>query len=67
MDMRKTYKQVAEKNNMSVEEVERVMQAALDAAYATPGFQVEYGGRAGEKPTLEEFLVHMAGRVAGGS
>ena len=59
MNMKKIYKQVAKKNGVSVAEVKREMQKAIDSAYVDPNFYARCVQRKGEIPTIEEFLTHM--------
>ena len=66
MSMRKVYREVARKNGVSVAEVKRDMQAAIDHAYTnTPndgitGAWQNRVPRKGEIPTAEEFIRYAA-------
>lgn len=64
MNMKKIYKQIAKKNGVSVSEVKSEIQAAIDATYENPNFHAQCVYRAGDKPTPEEFISHMARRVS---
>lgn len=70
MSMRKVYRTIARKNKISVAEVKREMQTAIDYAYEhTPddGITGAYQNqvpRKGEVPTTDELIRHMA-RKAG--
>ena len=62
MNMKNIYRQVAKKHGVSIAEVKREMQAAIDAAYANPSesdatkAQQNRIPRIGVTPTVEEFL-----------
>lgn len=66
MGMRKIYREVARKYGVTVQEVKREMQAAIDAAYTnTPNDGVTRAWqnrvpRKGEMPTAEELIRYMA-------
>lgn len=63
MNMKKVYKAIAKKHGVSVTEVRREIQAAIDEAYKNPNFHAQCVYRNGDKPTPEEFITHMARRV----
>jgi len=63
MNMRKIYRTIAKQHGVSVAEVKRDMQVAIDEAYKNPNFHAQCVYRAGNKPTPEEFITHMARRV----
>jgi len=63
---RKIYKAIAKKHGISVEEVKREMQKAVDAAYVFPSAEAESVPRAGEKPTIEEFIDYSVKKIKGG-
>jgi len=63
---RKIYKEIARKHGVSIGEVRRDIQAAIDEAYKTPSFYARCVYREGEKPTPEEFITHIARRVKAG-
>lgn len=67
MNMKKIYRQIAKKNGVSVAEVKREIEAAIDAAYENPNFHAQCVYRAGDKPTPEEFIAHMARRASAGN
>jgi len=69
MGMRDVYRKVAEKHGVSIEEVKRDMQLAIDETYKNPKnselikkikdqIQCEE-----EKPTVEEFVLYIANMV----
>ena len=64
---RKMYQAIAEKHGATVEEVERDMAAALAVgmANADPDVQAEWAKipHAGESPTIEEVITHLADKV----
>ena len=64
MKMAKIYKKLAKAYGVSVAEVKRNMQEAINAAYINPTFHAECVHREGEIPTTEEFLAHMVRRIA---
>lgn len=63
MSMRKIYRQIARKYGVTVAEVKRDMQAAIDEAYKNPNAAALDVRRNGDKPTPEEFIAHIARRV----
>ncbi len=69
MSMRNIYREIARKNGVTVEEVKREMQEAINAAYrVTPVDSItrEYQDRVprvGEVPTAEEFIRYAAKEV----
>jgi len=60
---KKIYKEIAKIYGVAVEEVEREMQAAIDAAYIDPTFHAKCVDLQGEKPTTEEFIAHIVRRA----
>ncbi len=60
MSMRDVYRKIARKNGVSVQEVKREMQAAIDAAYTNPRpetmIQQHRVPRKGKIPTPDEFI-----------
>lgn len=69
MDLRKIYREVAKQNGVTVEEVKREMQEAIDAAYNSPynnditrAYQDKIP-RKGKVPTVDEFILYMADRT----
>ncbi len=69
MNMRKIYREVARKHGVTVEEVKREMQAAINEAYTnTPndGITGAYQNRVprkGEIPTTDAFIRYVAKEV----
>ena len=60
---RKIYKQIAHKHGVSVEEVRRDMQSAIDEAYKNPNFYARCVYREGDTPAPEEFIAHITRMV----
>lgn len=60
---RKIYRQIAKKHGVSVAEVKRDMQEAIDAAYQNPNSAAMTVPRKGAVPTPDEFIAHVAKRV----
>lgn len=64
MSMRNIYRKIAKENGVTLAEVKRDMQAAIDAAYNNPpddGITKAYQQRVPRKnevPTVEEFIRH---------
>ena len=56
---RKIYKQIAKQHGVTVAEVKRDMQAAIDAAYIKPNLSAQSVKRKGETPTPDEFIKHV--------
>ncbi len=65
MNMKKVFRKVAKQHGISVAQMKREMQAAIDEAYKNPSFHAECVHRAGAVPTPEEFVAHMARRLKG--
>ncbi|MFA6729993.1 MAG: sporulation initiation factor Spo0A C-terminal domain-containing protein [Candidatus Izemoplasmatales bacterium] len=64
MNMKKIYKQISKKHGVSVSDVKRDMQAAINAAYANPTFYADCVVREKEIPTPAEFVRHLSNRVS---
>lgn len=60
---RKIYREIARKHGVSVKEVKRDMQEAVDKAYENPTFYARCVHRKDEKPTIDEFVEHIARRL----
>ena len=60
---RKIYKKIAKNHGVSVAEIKRDMQSAIDDTYKNPTFQARCVDCAGEKPEIEEFIDHIARRA----
>ena len=60
---RKAYRQIAKKHGVSVDEVKRDMQEAVNEAYKNPNFHARAVDYKGEKPTVDEFIDHMVRRI----
>ena len=67
MNWEKVLKKVARENGISVAEVRRDIQTAINAAYIYPTFHAQCVYRKGDKPTPEEFLSHITRRVIAGA
>lgn len=69
MSMRQIYKKVAKEYGVTVAEVKRDMQAAIDAAYMNPDtdeITAAYQNRVprkGEVPTPEELIKYAAQKI----
>ena len=59
----KMYKAIAKKYGVSVEEVKREMQKAIDAAYLFPNYEVEKIPHKGETPTIDEFIKNAVDKI----
>lgn len=64
MSMRKIYREIAKKHGVSIADVKRDMQAAIDAAYIKPNRHALEVSRRGDKPTPEEFIAYMAHKAS---
>ena len=60
---RSDYKKIAKKHGVSIQEVKRDMQAAVDAAYVNPAFHAQCVCSKGATPTVDELVTHVARRV----
>lgn len=69
MSMRNVYRKIAKEHGVTVAEVKRDMQAAIDAAYTNPpqdGVTPAYQNRVprkGEIPTTEEFIRYAKNEI----
>lgn len=61
--MKKIYKKIAKAHGVSVEEVKRDMQGAINEAYAKPNLYANCVERQNEIPTPEELITHLSNRV----
>lgn len=64
MNMKKIYKQIAKKYGVSVAEVKRDMQEAINEAYTEPNFYADCVERKNEIPTPVELITHLANQVS---
>jgi len=55
---RKVYKALAKKYGVSVDEIKRDMQEAINHAYQQPSPTAQAVKRQGEIPTVDEFMLH---------
>ena len=60
---RSDYRKIARKHGVSVKEVKRDMNEAIDAAYVNPNFHARCVYSEGATPTVDEFIAHVARRV----
>ena len=67
MNWKRVLKKVARENGVSVAEVRREIQAAIDAAYINPSFHAQCVLRKGSKPTPEELMSHITRRIVAGT
>lgn len=69
MSMRNVYRKVARKYGITVEEVKREMQSAIDETYNNPNHNdvtkayQDRVSRKGEKPTVDEFIRYVADKA----
>lgn len=69
MSMRKVYRKVARKYGVTVEEVKREMQSAIDETYNSPNHNditkahQDKVQRNGEVPTVDEFIHYAANKA----
>ena len=59
----KIYKDIAKKYGVSVEEVKREMQKAIDAAYLFPNDEAKKVPRKGDAPTIDEFVTYAVDKI----
>ena len=59
----KIYKRIAEEFGVTVEEVKRDMEEALQLTYADPNCEASAIPRMGSVPTIDEFVDYAAARV----
>ena len=60
---RKIYREVAKKHGVSVKEVKRGINEAIDHTYTIPYSGIQDIKFAGEKPTPDELIAHIAGEA----
>ena len=60
MNMKKIYKELAQKYGMSVSDIKNEIQEAINAAYINPIFNARCMPCKGETPDADEFIVYMA-------
>ena len=60
---RKTYRKIARKHGISVNEVKSEMQAAINTAYTKPNLQALNIPRKNEIPTIDEFISYAIKEV----
>ena len=60
---RKIYKQLAKKYGVTVEEIKRDMQEAINAAYVSPNKAALGVKSKGAVPTIDEFITHATNKI----
>jgi len=60
---RSIIRKIAKENGVSIAEVRREMQAAINETYKNPNAAALAVPRKGDVPTPEEFIVYVAQRV----
>jgi len=63
MSMRNIYRQVAKQHGVSVSELKREMQLAVNSAYESPGLYARCVPCQGDIPTPEEMIRYSARRI----
>ena len=57
------YKRIAEKHGVTVKEVKKDMQEAIDSAYINPNLNAEIVPRRNDVPTIDEFIEYVVSLV----
>jgi len=60
---RKIYKELAKKYGVTVKELKRDMQEAINHAYSQPNATAQGVKRKSSAPTVDEFISHVAGNI----
>ena len=60
---RKLLRKVAREHGVSLNEVKREIQAAIDHAYTNPTEEALQIPHKGEKPTADEVIAHIVGEI----
>lgn len=60
---RKYYREIAKKHGVSVDEVKRDMQLAINEAYINPNTTALNVPRKGDVPTPDEFVDHVVSKI----
>ena len=60
---RKIYRQVAKKHGVSVAQVKREMQKAIDSAYENPTAEAKSVNCKGNTPTADELINHVVQKI----
>jgi len=63
---RSDYRKIAKTHGVSIKEVKRDMQEAVNETYKKPTFHAKCVYSEGEKPTVDEFIDHIARRAKSG-
>ena len=61
--MKKVYKEIAKNNNVSVRQIKKDMQEAVNAAYINPNFHAKCVHSKEKVPTSEELIEHIIRRM----
>ena len=56
----KIFEEIAKQNGVSVEEVKKEMQAAIDVAYENPNLYAAKVPKKGDKPTPDELIAYLS-------
>ena len=62
---RKIYKEMAKKYGITVDELKRDMQDAINATYLQPSSAAQGINRKGDIPTVDEFICHAVSELKG--
>lgn len=60
---RQDYRKIARRHKVSIAEVKRDMQEAINVAYKNPTLQANCVPRKGDAPTVDELINYTANRV----
>lgn len=60
---RRDYRKIAKQHKVSVSDVKKDMQEAINEAYKNPTMHANCVPRKGEVPTIDEFISYTANRV----
>ena len=63
-NMKKLYKKIAKESEVSVADLKKEMQEAINAAYVQPNFYARCIQCENEVPTLDEFIEYVVNRVS---
>lgn len=63
---RSDYRKIAKEHGISVKEVKRDMQEAINSAYVNPNAEALSVPRKGKTPTPDEFIDYMVDKVKKG-
>lgn len=63
MNMKKVYRRIAKEHGVTVAEVKRNIQEAINTAYVKPNLYAQCIPHKGEVPTIEEFIIYANTRM----